>query len=98
MKRLGLLNDYEKEIIMHAKEEEIEGIYPMSSSNPHILAGLDRYPDLVEFLDCLFRENKYRDIHSGNIMKDEDNSYRLVDLEGFIYTPFDRPENDWMRE
>jgi hypothetical protein len=54
------------------------------------------YPDLAAFMDEVLRQGRYRDVHSGNFLKDEDGSYKIIDLEGFINTPLSRGDNDWI--
>lgn len=57
------------------------------------------YNKLVDFLQQIMLEGRYLDLHNGNIMKDEDDQYRLIDLEGFsIFNPMTDPRNDWLRE
>jgi hypothetical protein len=55
-------------------------------------------PKMADFLDQVLAEGRYRDLHDGNVMKDEDDNFRLVDLEGFLLSPIDRKENDWLKE
>lgn len=52
---------------------------------------------MADFLDEVLEEGRYRDLHDMNVMKDEDDNYRLIDLEGFYFSPLDREENNWLR-
>lgn len=53
------------------------------------------YPVLFPFLETIIAENKYWDIHSGNIMK-LDNNYYIIDLEGFANEPLNDESNNWI--
>jgi hypothetical protein len=54
-------------------------------------------PTLVGFLKEVIAQNKYNDFHSGNFLKDNDGSYRIIDLEGFLKgESIDDPCNDWI--
>lgn len=85
MKRLGILSRSEKDLITnfdrfywnHSKS--IIG----ADNHPGVQEYLTDYPQLFKFLSHIYVWHKYTDIHSGNIMMDEDRSYRLIDLEGF---------------
>lgn len=56
------------------------------------------YPQLMNYLTELIKRDRYYDLHDENIMRDEDYSYRIIDLEGFLNLPLSLPENDWIRE
>jgi hypothetical protein len=56
---------------------------------------LSAYPTLTAFLTKIIEQGKYWDIHAGNVLKDEDDNYRLIDLEGFIRTPLTHHKNEW---
>jgi len=94
MKRLGMLTDGERSTIATATRQ----YYMPSNSIEFPKHQRDAYPELIEFIREVCRLGRYRDFHYGNVMKDDDESYKLIDLEGFIYTPFNRQENDWIRE
>jgi hypothetical protein len=77
MMRLGMLDATEKAIIGHlASERYTKEINPFND-------GREGYPLLVTFMNAVIEQNKYHDIHCGNIMKDLDEEYRLIDLESF---------------
>lgn len=59
--------------------------------------GYKNHTKLASFLDEVLAEGTYRDLHDMNVMKDEDDNYRLIDLEGFYLSPLEREENDWLR-
>lgn len=68
MKRLGLLSKDERLFIDYGNPCEL--ILP---------------PDMSKLSDFLKRIKEYYfDIHSGNILLDEDSSYKLIDLEGML--------------
>jgi hypothetical protein len=48
-----------------------------------------QFPKLFEFLKTVVEQNRYFDLHSENVMMDEDRNYVLVDLESFIKTPLE---------
>jgi hypothetical protein len=54
------------------------------------------FPVLFPFLEQVVSEEKYWDIHSGNIMVRNINDYRLIDLEGFVNEPLSDSSNDWI--
>jgi len=58
----------------------------------------NHYRKLADFLDKVMSEGRYRDLHDMNVMKDEDDNFRLIDLEGFYLSPLNRAENNWLRE
>lgn len=53
-------------------------------------------PELAKFLTEVVHQNRYQDLHSGNVMRDEDNNFVLIDLEGFIRTPLEADFNSWI--
>lgn len=95
MMRLGILSEAEEELIdfvgdMHdsygaaACIQEVK--YPWQ----------DKCPELFSFLKTVVEQQRYWDIHSGNILMDPDGQYRLIDLESFIKTPLILDCNDWI--
>ena len=53
---------------------------------------------LAIFLDTVIRQNRYHDLHHGNVMLDADKNYRLIDVEGFQNDyPLNDKRNDWIR-
>jgi hypothetical protein len=57
----------------------------------------ERLPLLFNFLKTITMQDRYYDIHSENIMTDNDGNYRLIDLEGFIKTPLAQDKNNWIK-
>lgn len=53
------------------------------------------FPTLFPFLEKIILEDKYWDLHSGNVMIHNGN-YKLIDLEGFLNEPLSNPKNDWI--
>jgi hypothetical protein len=75
MQRLGVLNSTEKNMIEDAGyNRRITAID---------LKTRQRYPELTDFLNQILVEDSYWDLHDGNIMKNEQEEYKLIDLEGF---------------
>jgi hypothetical protein len=76
MMRLGMLNSEEKIIIGQLVSEyhNRDRSYPDEREN---------YPRLVTFMNKVIKQGRFGDLHSGNIMKDLDEEYRLIDLESF---------------
>ena len=56
----------------------------------------DEQKELASFLTEVIHQNRYQDLHSGNVMRDEDNNFVLIDLEGFIRTPLEADYNSWI--
>lgn len=81
---VGSFHNYYGRLAFHQAKEGLRGKY-------------EEFPKLYSFLREVVEENKYWDIHSGNIMLDENWDYVLIDLEGFIRSP-DGPANDWFRD
>lgn len=57
----------------------------------------EKFPKLYDFLEQVVYENRYWDLHSGNVMLNEDWDYVLIDLEGFIRHPLLHHDNNWFR-
>ena len=47
----------------------------------------DLYPELACFLEEVIFRGEYWDLHSGNVMFNEDGEYVLIDMEGFVREP-----------
>lgn len=56
----------------------------------------EKFPKLFEFLKTVTLQQRFWDIHSGNILMDSSGNYRLIDIEGFLSTPLDQSCNDWI--
>lgn len=96
MMRCGILTPSERELIntvgnlhdRHGTKACEQELYDLQFYSK-------QHPKLFEFLKMIVAENKYWDIHSGNILMNEDKEYCLIDLEGFILNP-DKCSNDWI--
>jgi hypothetical protein len=98
MKRLGMLSQQEKELITWTKKVHLYGRGGLNLDEHDLLKEYRViYPDLADFMDEVIQLNRYRDIHDGNFLLDEEGNYKIIDLEGFIWTPVDRKENNWLR-
>jgi hypothetical protein len=106
MMRLGILTSEERVLIDlvgdmtdkygsaafdHEPNDYLQGHY-----NYTLEQGKKDFPKLYDFLHLVVLQSRYHDIHSGNILMDLEEDYRLIDLEGFLVTPLSRPENDWI--
>lgn len=58
----------------------------------------EKYPKLMHFLQEVIKLDRYHDLHGENVMMDEDENYRLIDVEGFLNPPLARPSNAWIRD
>ena len=88
MLRLGMLNNDEKTLVSYLA-------YPNPCYDSYIERERKDYPSLVAFMEEMVRQDRYTDRHSGNVLKDEDGNYRIIDLEGFVRYPADTDANDW---
>jgi len=96
MQRLGLLLPEERQLI-----DLIADLYDLHGKDAcnlewELYPGKHEFPKLFSFLSRVCQEDRYFDIHSGNVLGDEDGEYRLIDLEGFLRTPLELRENDWI--
>lgn len=86
MKRLFKLSDDESIII-----EDVSNIWfdlgrcPIKISDYYNKKIINDNQKLINFLQNIVNHSKYRDLHSGNIMKDENSNFKLIDIEGFLY-------------
>ncbi len=92
MKAMGMLSGDEKRIV------DFMGDNP--SPNHASIPGFRKmFPELMSFLELVINQNRYHDLHSGNVMLDEEENYRLVDVEGFLNSKkLDDPINKWITE
>lgn len=83
MKRLFMLNREEKELI--STLVQTNGYNPVERDHPHekIKRGWQEIPDLMNFMNQVFADKQYNDIHNQNFLKDENGEYKIIDLEGF---------------
>lgn len=95
MMRLGILSDEEKELIDFVGD--LHDSYGAGAClQERYYPGKDNCPELFNFLKTVVEQQRYWDIHSGNILMDHDGNYRLIDLEGFLRTPLELSINDWI--
>lgn len=96
MKRLFMLTSDEKTII----ETCIRRFWSSRDlkTDPDVKMEMARKENLklVEFMDAVLRQGRYSDLHSGNFLKDENEDYKIIDLEGFMKYPADGAVNDWI--
>lgn len=95
MKRLGMISKDEKDIVW-LSSLGLNGSRCNSEEMKTLNRASKRYPAMLSFVKKVQGMRRYRDFHDGNVLIDEEENYRLIDIEGFVYTPFDRPENNWI--
>lgn len=97
MERLGLLSAEEREIVDIAGDwydKHGSDAYEFLLNDVKIqFQGNEK---LLNFLKLVIEQNRYHDLHSGNVMMDINGDYKLIDLEGFLKTPLSLKENDWI--
>ena len=104
MERLGELTRTEQKIIDLVGDQVSAGkSYPLEKSKnikdaDLLLRGWDKYPELMIFLKRILEQDRYHDLHGGNIMKNVNDEYRLIDLEGFISHPLLGNQNAWISQ
>jgi hypothetical protein len=102
MKRLGLLSSHEEELIDLVEDnhsagfEEPTKIHDKPARQKLLLHGWDKHKKLMEFLQTIINQDRYFDLHGGNIMKDEHDDFKLIDLEGFMKSPLFGEQNKWI--
>lgn len=96
MIRCGLLPSEERIFINLVGDiHDLQGRYAFQ--HPDIRSEKEKFPKLNDFLEQVVSENRYWDLHSGNVMLNEDWDYVLIDLEGFIRHPLLHHDNNWFR-
>lgn len=95
MKRLGMLDYEEKRIINEFHEYDSEVL--CDNHLEWFQIGFRYYPRLMEFMNTIHRQKRYRDCNDGNFRKDENGDYKIIDLEGFSTYPLDQKINDWIK-
>jgi hypothetical protein len=94
---MGMLSSTEKRIIETTRVEwHIYKRLPSQSYTEIAMFGRREYPQLMQFLEQVCQQDRYGDLHEGNVMVDHDYSYRLVDVEGFLHYPLNHPRHDWI--
>jgi hypothetical protein len=104
MLRLGDLDGNEKEIIWQVGNAWRNGIAkPTRQFTEYgekvysVSKAWDTYPELMKYLGKIVKQDRYHDLHGGNIMKDEEGLYKIIDIEGFLNTPLSQPSNHWIK-
>lgn len=82
MKRLYPL-EHEEKLIINSCEDNL--FQPWEDEIKLISLGKEKYPNLIKFLSEVIKDLHYKDLHGGNVMKDEIGNYLLIDVEGFIF-------------
>ena len=82
MMRMGILSVNEKQVIddLCRNYYNYGSITLVLKKNPSYNKD---YKELVSFMSKTFKDKRYIDLHSGNFMKDMDDNYRIIDIEGF---------------
>lgn len=98
MMRCGLLTDDERALISIVGD--LHDRYKIAACQvTHDLDLLEykkKCPKLFQFLQMIVEQDRYWDIHSGNILLNEDGEYCLIDLEGYIKLPLLKAVNNWI--
>lgn len=97
MMRCGILLPSERSLVNVVGDlYDAHGAGACQQDNEELYSRAREFPKLFEFLTELTKQNRYWDIHSGNVMIDEDHNYVVVDLEGFTRTPLELYDNNWI--
>lgn len=100
MKRLGMLNYGEKKLIKLFVDIKKYGSEDRLVDNQLVAWNnlKQQFPQLFQFMSAIYDTGRYNDIHDGNFMKDEEENYRCIDLEGFFtgYPDYDSPKLEWI--
>ncbi len=98
MERCGILTSDERMFVDCVGDLwEKHGPRACVQPDPALLSYQEKFPALFEFLTTVVEQERYMDLHSGNVMMSED-GYCLVDLEGFVRLPKDGVCNNWISE
>lgn len=87
MKRLFMLDRAEKQLINDIIRADNYRPVDRVHHSPEITRGWRELPQLMEFMNRVLSDKLYTDIHNNNFLKDDDGSYRIIDLEGFSEYP-----------
>lgn len=84
MLALGIISEQEKNVINLISDRwDRWKELPSKTREQRVLDCWANHRPLMQFLEKVIKDNKYHDLHSGNIMMDLEENYRLIDLEGF---------------
>lgn len=95
MMAMGTLSGDEKDVV-NLVSNKVDYYGEITESDPNIQNCWKQQPELMSFLDKLVKQDRYFDLHDGNIMIDHEENYRVIDLEGFIQYSLSDPRNDWI--
>lgn len=97
MERCGILTTEERALI-NTVGDLWDSHYERTCQQPDpvLLSYKERMPVLFDWLKTVVEQNRYMDLHSGNVMMLPEETYCLVDLEGFVKWPLNDPTNDWI--
>lgn len=102
MARLGLLSESEKILIDGVTHQlyrhGVQYADPFECPNPILKESLSAHPTLAGFMKECLKQNRYHDLHSGNVMIDLEENYLLIDLEGFIRDRLSHENNQWITQ
>jgi hypothetical protein len=94
MMRLGMLEIGERFLITR-----MVNVHSSKWDNDQYIAEImDKQTPLFNFIKEVIDRGGYNDLHQGNVMKDEQERYRLIDLESFANSryPLEHHTNNWI--
>jgi hypothetical protein len=72
---------------------------PFEAQIEAVTMGQIHFPELTRFIQTVMEQNRYHDLHSQNVMIDNNGQFKLIDIEGFLITPYNgKPNYDWIIE
>lgn len=98
MMLMGMLSNEEKRAITILDRKWACGKVPFpQSKDPEVIKTCEAFPKLSKFMLEILMDGRYFDTHSGNVMIDLEEDYRLIDLEGFmLHGIITHPKNAWI--
>lgn len=97
MERCGVLSTGERALINTVGDLwDTHQTRACQQNDPELLSRKEQFPVLFEFLKTVVEQDRYMDLHSGNVMMSPEGTYCLIDLEGFLKWPINDPSNDWI--
>jgi hypothetical protein len=98
MERCGILNVDERAFVDYVGDLwDKHCDRACAQPDPALLSYQKKFPALFDFLKTVVEQNRYMDLHSGNVMMSQD-GYCLVDLEGFMKWPLNSASHNWISE
>ncbi len=92
------LEDEEESFIDHVTEEmSHKGINIFSNDilksyqYDILIKYMQKHTALTAFLKRVLMEGRYLDLHAGNVMKNSNGDFKLIDIESFVYVGFGKP-------